>query len=284
MKNGLYKNEYIICVLLFVTALLLVSCSSGKTGIPEESVDTFWLKQQPLPYQVAEKWMQDYEEISLLDVPNYSEAPQLFMHLLPLLHREGFLYLDLWFLPAEFRPVFQEIIDAESFERDNTLNELKKISAYHLQERYLSLLKYLWDFQQTLEVDEESFHFERKEDDKTFHFIMDQSDQQGPLMLLYSNDCPWPYELPNHPVNILEQKDEIICLEHKEESTPPVALVLWKHPEEFTPTPPLVKEINKEDIPGILKDFPNQKLEKPLFLALWKVRGRLKKDFKREMP
>jgi len=281
MKN--YPSNTIIrfISILLTAALFILSCSSGKTSVPEESVDPFWLEKQPLPYQVVEQWMQDYQEISLLDVQHYLEAPELFMYLIPLLHREGYFYLDLWFLPADSRPVFQEIIDADTFDRNRTLEQLKGISAYLLQERYLVLMEYLWNFQQTLEDNEASFHLVKQEGDKTFHFIQNQTDKQGPLMILYSGQSNWPYEFPYHPVNILEQKNAILCLEHREENSPPTALVMWKTPEEFTATPPLIKEISKEDIPSVLKDFPSQRIKKPLFLALRQVRSRLKKDFKR---
>lgn len=282
MKNPL--RSYLRPAPIFLLFLFSLSCSSGDSEIPRELVDPFWLEKQPLPYEVAEVWLDNYKEISLLDVAHYQESFDFFRHLLPLLYREGFLYLDLWFLPEEKRQTFQEIIDAKDFSRIRVIDQLKDISAYQLQERYILFLESLWQFQQTLDESEASFQLQEQENVKTFHFIRNQADQMGPIMLLYSRNCPWPYEIPYHPVNILEQKKRMICLENKEESNPPVALVFWKAPEDFIPSPPLTDEIKKTDIPAILKDFPSQNLKKPAFLALWEVRRRLNRDFKKETP
>lgn len=282
MKN--LQRRLVILAPVVLLFLFLCSCSSGNSEIPQELVDPYWLDNLPLPYEVAEDWMNHYDEISLLDVANYQESFDLFRHLIPLLYQEGFLYLDLWFLPEETRITFQEIIDARDFSRIRVLDQLKRISAYQLQDRYIIFLEALWQFQHTLSENEASFQLLEQDGMKTFHFIRNQENQKGPLMLLYSKNCPWPYEIPYHPVNILTQKKGIICLVNKEESSPPVALVFWKAPEDFIPTPPLTEEIEKQDFPEILKDFPSQKQEKPIFLALWEVRRHLRRDFRKEMP
>lgn len=229
------------------------------------------------PYQVVENSYNEGDILYLQDLPGYKEPVDFLIYLLPLLYEKEVTTLDFWFLPEEEREAMNRLIQNPSGDEKEIIEELKNISAYLLQDRYLELFLSLKRFNLQLSGEETPFTLVSKEGVRTLVLLNSIEAGNQPMIQIYG-----PGSLPDQQKHRDQLQDKIdqgyvYHIEYiGEEQTP---WLIEVSPEKFTPSVPLVKELTKEDIPQVLKDFPDVSIVKPPALVLRILRNKLKKDY-----
>lgn len=259
--------------IFFLLSLLIFSCRKD----PEPDREVF-SEDQVYPYQVIESLAQEGDNLTLQDIPGYQEPMDLLLYFLPLLHEQGIITLDLHFIPREKTEIFNQLIQANLFKETEVREELKSISAYLLQDRYLDFFKGIQHFNSTLNEGEAPFRLASSEEGRLFVFTQSGKAENTPVLRIAGpGSFPVSQEQSQELLDRIRQgyRNHVVRFEEEQDFW-----IILKDPSGFTPSEPLLDGLVKEDIPAVLKDFPDVGIEQPAFLVLWVLRGKLKQDYR----
>ncbi|MDC7219586.1 MAG: hypothetical protein PQJ59_06565 [Spirochaetales bacterium] len=273
--------------LIFASLLLTLSCGKEKHPRPYTVDEAALLAREIRLNSIKpDKWVLDQfkenEVVTLVDTRGYSGGLEVLKYLVPLLHSEGIVQLDLWFIPEDGLVQANALLNGTLFYADSAADLSGRAGYLYLYEEHLDFLRYLYDFNSTLEEGEDRLILTKLTGEEAGGLVYTyEIPQNGPALLIQNPPALslLDDEDEGHLLNRIEQVFEylegeepffVLGTDHffrtnGENSTP---LLILSEPGRLPLCHPLKKGINKSNYEEALSDFPNQHITAPAFLAI----------------
>jgi hypothetical protein len=156
----LSDTKKILAILLAGVISMLFSCGEKPRPLPytQDEADRYAreIRMNKLtPENFVMGVLEEDNQLALVDRKGYAMGLEVLKYLLPLLHSEGIVDLDLWFIPRDGFVQANALLNSSRFFPDSAAGLMGRADYLHLYEEHLVFLRYLYDFNRNLDEGEE---------------------------------------------------------------------------------------------------------------------------------
>ncbi|MBN2628889.1 MAG: hypothetical protein JXA95_19655 [Spirochaetales bacterium] len=296
-------KEKILTILFAGMIFLLSSCGEKTLPLPytQDEADHYareirMKSQTPDDYVMGV--LKEENLIALVDRKGYSAGLDVLKYLLPLLHSEGIVDLDLWFIPRDGFVQANALLNSSRFFPDSAADLMGRADYLHLYGEHLAFLRYLYEFNSNLEEGEEKIRLtDLSSGESNVKGILYRTEAKPGINNLYIQNplilgelaADRERDLINRMAQLYRNMDGgsfffVAPADHfLREGGDADPLLILAEPLTIRPCSPLKGGINRSNYEKALKDFPEITFRKPAPAVIFFMRS-AQRSFIKELP
>jgi len=270
--------------------LLLLSCSDKTPPAPYTEDEVQRLNREIrlnslTPDQYVTDLLAENDRVMVTESAGYGEGLEVLKYLLPLLHSRGITRLDLWFLPRDGFVQANALVNASRFFEESAADLMGRASYRYLYGEHLEFLRYLYDFNHTLEEGEPRLVLTdlTSPAEEGIKGLLYGTEPLAGVPSLYIQSPPeWRKRVKGGEKTLIDRLNQLYDGSEGApfffvapsdhflwEKTGEEALLVLARPLSLSPCTPLAGGINRTNYLAALKDFPDIPLKKPAPAAIY---------------